>query len=54
MRVRRSWVRRLAIINGNAAFLAPEMEIVPLSRSPPVSIRIGLFRVRLPVTIKWS
>jgi hypothetical protein len=31
-----SSVRRLAIINGNAAFLAPEIRISPFSRDPPL------------------
>ena len=30
-----SSVRRLAIISGSAAFLAPEIGIVPFSRAPP-------------------
>ena len=35
LRVSRSWVRRLAIISGSAAFLAPEIDKLPLSGFPP-------------------
>src|SRR4029450_5227579 len=38
LRVSRSPVSRLAIIRGSAAFLAPEMGMLPLSGLPPVTV----------------
>src|SRR5882757_6893452 len=38
LRVSRSWVSRLAIISGRAAFLAPEMGRLPLRGLPPTML----------------
>jgi len=47
LRVSRSDVSRLVIISGRAAFLAPEMERVPLRALPPTMLMRSMGQPRL-------